>query len=329
MTEQTSKSGENMSQIQSLTDRAQSLSRSQDRWNDAYMVFVALTVLLAALVFVAQYIASRKGKQLAVVQAELILLKDEALGTELKDKDLKIADATKASGEANERAGNANEKAAELYRQAEVLRKQNLETEAKLESERASRLELEESLAPRSLDQSNLESLRPFSGIQVVLEYLVDAEVKQAAGQIRLVLNESKWKIISDRPVLDLDGVTPLSGITVAPYRALRRTNPRLSSDELREIEMAEERPSAAARAIVEFLKDRHWEAHLGWTKRGEIPPNSIKISIDLKPAPYSLSKEEQKALEIRNKQEAEAEARQKNSDRERAERVQEETNRK
>ena len=118
-----------MSQIQSLTERAQAVSRSQDRWNDAYMVFVALTVLLAVAVFITQFVASRKGKLLASVQAELLAEKDSQLTADLKGTDEKIsaaneraAKADEGAGIANKAAGDANERAAVLEQKAAALR---------------------------------------------------------------------------------------------------------------------------------------------------------------------------------------------------------------
>jgi hypothetical protein len=72
MSEQDKKGGENVSEIQRLTTRAHDLSVSVGHWNNAYMVVVALTVLLAGAVFITQFIASRKSRLLSDTQEALI-----------------------------------------------------------------------------------------------------------------------------------------------------------------------------------------------------------------------------------------------------------------
>jgi hypothetical protein len=86
MSEQANESGENVLLTQSLTARAQDLGRSVDNWNTAYMVLVGLTVLLAAGVFIAQFVVINKSKQLSAIQSQL------------------IADAGARAAEANEKA---------------------------------------------------------------------------------------------------------------------------------------------------------------------------------------------------------------------------------
>jgi hypothetical protein len=127
MSEQASESGENVSVIQSLAAHAQDLSSSIDRWNTTYMAFVALTAILAAGLFIAQFIVIRKSKRLAAIQQDLLAEKD-------RQSAVAIASAEKAAGEANERAGEANkvaaqanERAAALEAEALTLRKELLQ----------------------------------------------------------------------------------------------------------------------------------------------------------------------------------------------------------
>jgi hypothetical protein len=102
MSEQANESGENVPAIQSLIARAQDLGRSVSHWNNVYMILVAFTVVLAAGVFVAQFIVIKKGKLLADTQDELIAEKDRQSAADSKDKDLKISDAKRAAEEAKE-----------------------------------------------------------------------------------------------------------------------------------------------------------------------------------------------------------------------------------
>ena len=59
---------------------------------------------------------------------------------------------------------------------------------------------------------------------------------------------------------------------------------PRQPSEEGRAAEL---RSREAAKAFISFLKESGWAAiKYGW-QRHDIPPNSIKITVGLKPSPY------------------------------------------
>lgn len=106
-----------MPEIQSLTLRAQDLTRSVDRWNTAMIWTLVFAAIAAILVVVATSVAFKRAKQLAGVQVELLHLKDAGLETDLKDKDVKIAEASKKAAEANERAASLEVEAAQLREQ--------------------------------------------------------------------------------------------------------------------------------------------------------------------------------------------------------------------
>src|SRR5207244_982149 len=72
-----------------------------------------------------------------------------------------------------------------------------------LGNEQDKRLELEKSLWPRELymifhDQTstNFDSLKPFAGMTVLLEYLPDAEPKRAKESIAQILSNAGWKVL-------------------------------------------------------------------------------------------------------------------------------------
>jgi len=100
----TAPTGDNVSEIHILTSSVQGLEGSFNSWNAWYVGFVFATVVVAAAVFFTQFMAIRKGKQLAAEQSKLLKVKDDNLAVELKDKDIKIADATRLGQEAKERA---------------------------------------------------------------------------------------------------------------------------------------------------------------------------------------------------------------------------------
>jgi hypothetical protein len=84
--------GDNVSEIQSLASRIQDLCRSVNELNSSYVGLVFLTFLLAAAVFLVQFLVIRKSKELAEAQSLLLAAKDAQLAVDLKDRDLKIAE---------------------------------------------------------------------------------------------------------------------------------------------------------------------------------------------------------------------------------------------
>jgi len=99
MAGQTSTDGEKVSLIQTLTSRAQQLDGSVIWWNRAYVLMVATAAVIAAFVFITQFVAIRKARQLAVVQGDLML-------ADSREKDLKIAEAQQSAEAADERSNN-------------------------------------------------------------------------------------------------------------------------------------------------------------------------------------------------------------------------------
>lgn len=143
MSEQTNEGGKNVSEIQALTARAQELSSSIDAWNGAYVIFVALTVVLALVVFLTQFISMRKSKLLAGVQAALIAAKDSQSLLDSRAKDVKIAEASERAAEANTKTEGFRLEIAKANAQAEEAR-----------------LELAKFKAPRILTPEQQEHIR-------------------------------------------------------------------------------------------------------------------------------------------------------------------------
>jgi hypothetical protein len=150
MIEQNNINGEDLSQIQTLTDQMNALTLSRDRWNNAYMVLVPVSVLLAAFVFIAQFIAGRKSKKLEEIQGSLIAAKDRNSGQ-------KIAAAGLIASQADERSRILEQ--GNLKLQGAVA---SLQTEASTQKERAATaeralLELQEHNKPRRLSEEQAE----------------------------------------------------------------------------------------------------------------------------------------------------------------------------
>ncbi|MGA9388956.1 MAG: hypothetical protein WBV69_00790 [Candidatus Sulfotelmatobacter sp.] len=224
MSEQTKERGEKASLIQTLTARAQDLGRSVDNWNTAYIVLVAITVVLAAGVFIAQFVVIRKSKLLAVAQSDLITEKDRQSSADSKDKDLKIAAALSAAGSANERAGLANERAGKLesanlslrtdleHATAESRQKQ---TELEVEQRKTAEAQKAAADAQRQLNEfliahtlarqfrGNLrETLKSFPPGSIEVWYRAeDPEAWRFSLDILQVTAAAKWKTINSIPV--------------------------------------------------------------------------------------------------------------------------------
>ena len=164
MSEQANESGENVSATQTLIARAQDLGRSIDNWNTAYMILVGFTVVLAAGVFIAQFVVIKKSKQLASVQDQLMAEKDAQSIRDSQDKELKIS-------QLNETA----------------------------EKERLARRELEEMLASRRLtkeQQNEIGSRLARFSDQVATMWCNagDSEADTFALEVASALFKAKWK---------------------------------------------------------------------------------------------------------------------------------------
>ncbi len=207
-----------VAEIQSLTEEVQRLSGAYGWWSRASQVFIGATAVVTVLYFIASGIALKRASELQSAQEQLGKIKDSRLVVDLKDKEEKIAvakgeagKANKSAGEANERAsladeraataderaGKANERAGELEKGAaearlkqEELRKQNLETESRLEKERSERLELEGYLSPRLLIFSPEGVLTETS---VVKSSIANLGNSQAAALLVSYLEANDW----------------------------------------------------------------------------------------------------------------------------------------
>ncbi len=78
------------SEIDSLSSRVERLQDSSRFWTSWYLRMVFFAVLVTALTFVAQFLATKRANELANTESLLGGAKARALAEELKDKDLKI-----------------------------------------------------------------------------------------------------------------------------------------------------------------------------------------------------------------------------------------------
>ncbi len=94
------------------------------------------------------------------------------------------------------------------------------------------------------------------------------------------------WKTVRSEPLKFEPGLAFPEGVVVRPYSsdATAGPNPRNRSEEENRNEVSSNR---AADELVAFLNSYNWEASkaLGWKQN--IPPNTIKVTVGLKPLPY------------------------------------------
>jgi hypothetical protein len=71
------------------------------------------------------------------------------------------------------------------------LEKGNIEAQKALEEERSTRLEMEKSFSPRAISltvnkdgTTSVDTLRPFAGIGMIVEFVPDAEASRAASNV-------------------------------------------------------------------------------------------------------------------------------------------------
>jgi len=160
-----------VSDIQSLTYRAASLSQAVDWWNTAMIWSLVFAAIAAVLVVVATRMVIIRSKQLDDIQGYLIKAKDTQLAIDLRDKDQKIAD--------------AGAQTAKLERQTEELKAANLALEAKVK--------------PRRISGDNLRKMSAIlsqrSGLPIVIvSRILDLEGKDFGDDLSSAFKNAKWE---------------------------------------------------------------------------------------------------------------------------------------
>jgi hypothetical protein len=211
ITSATHSEGENVSEIQSLTLRVQSLSHSVDWWNTAMIWGLALAAIAAVFVVIATRIVVTRTGELSAVQDLLSEAKD-------RDKDVKIAEAQRGATEASAKAegfrleiAKANESAAEA--QAKVAGATAEAAKATLE---LSKLKMPR-VIPRDKEPDLSAALGAFSGQEFAGYTFQDQESMDLANAIGRILVGASWRI--GKPESDIVigqlGITPVSGVHV------------------------------------------------------------------------------------------------------------------
>jgi hypothetical protein len=143
----------------------ESLSSAVEFWKNFRVALGVVAIIAAAFAFVAQYMELRRSRELAARQREINSVRDEQLARDLKDKDLKIA-------EANERTEQLRIASAKLQ---SIIRSRRL---------------------PMSMGDemaTKYAALRSFAGTPFVIFVVPDFEAQIFANDVVSVLSEAKW----------------------------------------------------------------------------------------------------------------------------------------
>lgn len=305
-----------VAEIQRLADEVQRLSGLTDRWNGIVNLLLFLTAVVGVLYFGASLRQSYFGKRLRTVQDALSKAKDEQLADEFAHRDERIArvkaegqvEIAKVRADSDEKIAAANKRSDEISakanRDAEDLRKQNLETESRLEAERNNRLDLEKSLSPRWLaykvfndGTTNADSIRKYAGFNFDIEFPMEAEARSAAGQLAFVLEKAGWKLRESSALMDLDAsLLNTEGVEIRP--CVPGQNPSsLTPEQIRQNLDSLRHCREVANALTEFLKYNGWSARTG-SPDPDIPLNTIKITVKIKPNPLIAPQEVKELIE-------------------------------
>ncbi len=239
-----------MSEIQSLTLRAQDLTRSVDWWNTAMVWGLAIAAIAAVFVLISTRVVVAKAKELSQVQDQLGEAKGKQLAVDLKAKDTQIELAKKGAAEATATAKGFESKIAESDARAKSAEAQVASAMARsdeavatvktadariaeaqrdaaranetAERERLARIQLEARLAPRSLtpeDQRRVTAgLTPFAGTIIDIATFGDAtEITGISRQIIEAIGNARWVV---HPVTAMAGQAEVRGILIGTSAA-------------------------------------------------------------------------------------------------------------
>jgi hypothetical protein len=201
--------GEKMPEIQALTLRAQDFSQSVDRWNTAMIWALVFAAFAAIAVVVTTHMALKRTKQLADVQDELIQAKDKQLIIDLKDKDLKIADAGQRAAAAGQKAEEFRLHIAEANQRAEEAKERATQARLELAKFRAPRM-----IAPDAQLQMS-QTLAAFAGTPFDLSVGSDSESVDLMESVLSVLSAAKWKQVDAAGPIGVSGTNPLVGVSM------------------------------------------------------------------------------------------------------------------
>jgi len=164
-----------------------------------------------------------------------------------------------------------------------VAQNQLTDLSADIVKESATRKELADALSPRELwiigytdKTSNIDKLKALSGMKAFIEVIPDFEAETAASELSHILKASCWQVVTN---ISPDPETILPGVEVDV--SLQPDNKDGTDSGMWHLAMFR------AETLEAFLLQNNWEENFGWSERGEMGLDSIKIRVGYKPNPY------------------------------------------
>jgi hypothetical protein len=306
------------------------------RWRFCFDIVATVVVLLGVLgeasaslklASINSLLRSKTSELRADSDQLLALITQEAGDAKSSAKSAGISanDAGTNAGIAQEKADTADISAKSAVKQAGELSKKLSAANDEIERLQAKRIELEKSLAPRtfaSISKDDIAKLRAFSGTNVVLRYLPDAEAERAASSLMGVLQAAGWKM--SQAVPDPSKNTPFfDGVLVTTWEPSNEEIKALPSPSaffermqaLRKIVDESAKSRRAAEQLVDFLKSHDWTGRsMPSRPEDHFSPDTLVIVVGFKPNPYfdpeqikqinnMLEQQRQKALENERKE--------------------------
>lgn len=249
-------------------------------WTNAFYIF-SLAITLA-LSFALWRVSAKSGQ-----------IKDETLAKYKQDAQIQISNANATAALANDNAAIANKRAAELevkaaetqllaedaradaakaHEKTEELRKKNLTLESKVEEERRSRMELEQAVSPRIMEQyKSSGALKTLTGVTAIISSIPDLESQKMARQLATTLSMAGWKYQFapyDPKEVYSDGVVIEKNVGAIPK---------------------EDIAPKAAELLLSQLKINKIESRT--MPATDLPPNTIVVKIGFKPNTFFSDK--------------------------------------
>jgi hypothetical protein len=215
------------------------------------------------------------------------------LENQATDADKELAVLQKDAADAKTALSAQEERTAQALGRVQVLARQNLELESRVEQERMTRAELERSLAPRSLLWDDTSAPLNFGAGKVIayLEHDVGDEPSQAAADLSTLLHNRGWWMRGFSTFDSRHSPLGHEGVIVTSNPApLPPPSPAI---------LHRDRSIDAARALVKFLNERHWGARHAFTSPNDrLPFGTVKIRVGRRSTPYFDSEEKKKIRE-------------------------------
>jgi hypothetical protein len=141
----------------------------------------------------------------------------------------------------------------------------------RLEAEKRTRLEMEDAIGPRLLEQQrSSEALKAFAGTKVTLECISDFDARRTAGQLAVVFQMAGWK---------LDG----------PWLAEPEDESKFFDGIIVQMGVGADIPRPAAESIIMQLSASKIFARMEQLDR--LPTDVVVVKVGLRPIPYFVNK--------------------------------------